>query len=81
LLVALTKLAYFSEAVFNPPTEVCILGLRSEEPSFRVRMSQLHIEGVQFLGDSCSGFQFLDPTADHSKLVAVALLDLRSSLG
>jgi hypothetical protein len=44
-------------------------------------MSQLHIEGVQFLGDSCSGFQFLDPAAERLKFVPVTLLNLGGSLG
>jgi len=80
LLVVLTKLGYFSEAVFNPATEVCILGLRCEELGFRVRMAQLNVERVQFLGDSCSGLKFPDPPADRPKLVPVALLNLGGSL-
>jgi hypothetical protein len=80
LLVALTEVSYLSQAVFNPPTEVCILGLRSEEPSFRVRMPQLNIEGVQFLGDSSSGLQLPDPPAECLKFATVALLNLGGSL-
>jgi hypothetical protein len=46
-----------------------------------MRMPSLNIKGVQFLGDSGSGFQFLDSPAERLKFVSVALFDLGSSLG
>jgi hypothetical protein len=79
-LVPFTKLGNFSEAIFNPATEVRILGLRGKELFFSMRMTKLNIERVQFLGDTGGGFQFSDPPAECLKFVPVSLLNVGGSL-
>jgi hypothetical protein len=67
--------------VLDPTIEVVLLRLLRAELSFQFRSHALNIETLSFVGDSCSGLKFFEPTTKCLEFISMALLDLGCAFG